>query len=108
METTMNLFDEKGWQTATEYPEKTRIKVLRDEKGAKTVLLRLPEKFSMSAHSHVTGEQHIVLKGGYTSEGRHYGEGTFRFINAHEDHGPFKSEEGALVLIIWDPYEVKK
>ena len=106
MKKTISLHDEEGWQSASEYPERTRMKVLRDDNGAKTVLLSLPEKFSMPAHSHITGEQHIVLKGAYTSDGKRYEEGTYRFIDAHEDHGPFESDEGALILVIWDPYKI--
>jgi len=108
METTINLFDDSGWRDAQEYPEGTRKKVLRDEQGAKTVLLKLPGKFYMDSHAHVTAEQHVILKGEYISEGKVYHEGTYQNFKAHENHGPFESKHGALVIVIWDPYESEK
>ena len=108
MEATLNLYDDSHWQEAPEYPANTKKKVLRDENGAKSVLLKLPEGFSMSPHSHITAEQHVILKGEYTSEGKVYGEGTYQRFKAHENHGPFESKHGALVLVIWDPYPSKQ
>jgi len=26
----------------------------------------------------------------------------------HENHGPFESKHGAIVLVIWDPYDSEK
>ncbi|MCF7903347.1 MAG: cupin domain-containing protein [Candidatus Marinimicrobia bacterium] len=98
------LFQEQSWQPADGYPAGTQIKVLRDEQGAKTILLKLPPGFFMEAHSHVTTEQHFVLEGSYESEGDVHTTGTYQFIPAGVDHGPFKSSEGALLLVIWDPY----
>jgi len=45
----------------------------------------------------------IVLKGEYLSDGKTYPEGTFRYFAAHENHGPFESKLGALILVIWHP-----
>jgi len=104
MENLLNLFDEKNWEEANNYSEGTLKKTLRDENGAMTILLKLPEGFRMEPHSHITTEQHFVLKGAYTREGITYREGSCQIINAHEDHGPFISEKGALVLVIRDPY----
>lgn len=102
MKESINLFDEEGWQPAKEYPENTRKKILREKNGEKTILLNLPKNFSMPAHSHIAGEQHIVLKGSYKSDGEIYETGTYRTIEPHANHGPFESEEGALVLVIWN------
>ncbi len=99
-----NIFDENGWEAAVNYPDGTLRKVLRDENGAKTLLVKYPKDFKMSAHSHITAEQHVVLEGAYTSKGKTYPSGSYELIAAHEDHGPFESENGALVLVIWDPY----
>ena len=104
MRSIMNLFDELNWTTADNYPDGTQKKTLRDENGAQTILLKLPQGFNMEAHSHVTTEQHIVLKGSYTSSDVTYPSGSYQIISAHEDHGPFKSKEGALILVVWDPY----
>ncbi len=60
----------------------------------------------MEPHSHITVEQHIVLSGSYTNGGLEYPTGSYQIFSAHENHGPFESKEGALVLVIWDPYEI--
>jgi anti-sigma factor ChrR (cupin superfamily) len=104
MKSIMNLFEKQNWEPAGGYPEGTVKKTLRDEKGAKTVLLKYPAGSKMEAHSHVTTEQHIVLEGSYTSEGATYPSGSYQLITAHENHGPFESKEGALILVVWDPY----
>jgi anti-sigma factor ChrR (cupin superfamily) len=100
----MNIYDELNWDDAAEYPNGTKQKTLRQENGAKTILLKVPENFYMAPHSHITTEQHFVLKGEYTSEGQNYPEGSYQLIKANQDHGPFKSKHGALILVIWDPY----
>jgi anti-sigma factor ChrR (cupin superfamily) len=104
MKSMKNLFDELHWVPADNYPDGTQKKILRDENGASTILLKLSKGFRMEAHSHVTTEQHIVLKGSYTSSGVIYPSGSYQLISAHEDHGPFESKDGALVLVVWDPY----
>ncbi len=98
-----DIYDELGWENADGYPAGTKSKILRDEKGAKTILLKLPEGFRMEGHSHLYNEQHLVLQGGYESEGVEYQAGAYRLIHAGNDHGPFTSRAGAIVLIIWDP-----
>ena len=70
METPINLFDDSGWEDAQEYPAGTKTRILRAEQGMKTVLLKLPEGFYMKSHTHITAEQHIILKGEYISEGK--------------------------------------
>jgi hypothetical protein len=57
----------------------------------------------MEGHSHTAVEQHFVLEGEYESEGKVYKAGTYRLIPQHETHGPFKSSQGAVILVIWDP-----
>ena len=105
MKNAMNIFDKLNWITADNYPDGTLQKTLRNEKNAKTILLKLPKRFKMDRHSHVTTEQHIVLKGSYKNNGITYSSGSYRNIPAHTDHGPFESKNGALILVIWDPYE---
>jgi len=97
-----NIYDELGWKKAIGYPIGTRIKVLRDENGAKTVLLKLPAGLQMDSHTHIYNEQHVVLQGEYESEGKVFPSGTYRSIPAQKDHGPFKSKGGAVILVIWD------
>ncbi len=105
MKNIINLFDELNWEKADNYPDGTLKKTLRDENSAKTILLKLPKGFKMDSHSHVTTEQHLVLKGAYASEEVTYPSGSYRIISAHENHGPFESKNGALILVIWDPYK---
>ncbi|GBD90232.1 chrR Cupin-like domain protein [bacterium BMS3Abin04] len=103
MVTIKNIYDELGWEPADGYPKGTRIKTLRDENGAQTVLLKLPKGFYMEPHSHLFNEQHLILEGEYESEGETYSSGAFRIIHAGKNHGPFSSKNGATVLVIWDP-----
>ena len=92
------------WEPATGYPAGTRWKVLRRGKEDKpqTVLLKLAAGFDMPAHSHVFVEHHYVISGGYESQGERFPAGSYRVIPAHENHGPFRSEQGAEMLVIWE------
>lgn len=102
MKNQFNLFNDSGWEKAMEYPEGTLVKTLRDNVYGKTILLKLPAGFKMANHSHVVAEQHLVLKGSYITSGRTFAEGSFQIYDPHEEHGPFESKNGALVLVIWD------
>ncbi len=101
-----NSYDELNWEIATGYSEGTKRKVLRDENGAKTVLLKLPKGFNMSPHSHVVTEQDFVLEGEYISKGKKFSKGSYQIFSPHDEHGPFESKEGALILVVWDPIEL--
>jgi len=91
------------WQDAGNmYPPGTKIKVLRDDEGGKTVILQLPAGFRMESHSHTKNEQHYVLKGQIELGGGTFGEGTYQLVHARASHGPFTSEAGAVVLVIWN------
>ncbi len=107
MESLMNLFDDLNWEDANEYFNETKRKVLRDENGCRTVLLKLPKNFYMAPHSHIITEQHFVLKGEYTSKGKSFPVGSYQIFSKGDDHGPFESENGALILVIWDPIRLK-
>jgi len=102
MKNIINIFDALNWKEATNYPEGTLMKTLRDDDNGKTILLKLPKGFSMPAHSHLTTEQHLVLDGMYTSDNVIYSKGSYQIFRIHEGHGPFESKEGALILVIWD------
>ncbi|MEN8125436.1 MAG: cupin domain-containing protein [Bacteroidota bacterium] len=105
MKNFVDLFQDFDWEEAKNYPKGTKRKVLRDENNHKTTLLKLPKGFKMGAHSHITAEQHFVLKGQYSSGGINYPEGSYQLFSAGDEHGPFESENGALILIIWDPFK---
>lgn len=106
MISSFNVFDNKDWEDASGYQEGTRIKVLRDENCCKTVLLKLPRHFHMEAHTHVNTEQHFVLDGSYAINNIPFTKGSYQRIPPNEEHGSFTSEDGALLLVMWDP--VKK
>ena len=101
MKERMNIFDDSGWSAAPEYPKGTQKKILHEEEGVQTALIKLPAGFYMEPHSHIHAEQHFVLKGEYLSGGEVSPEGTYQSYKAHEEHGPFESKKGALVLVIW-------
>lgn len=101
----INLFEDSNWEDANGYPKGTKKKVLRDEDNLKTILLKLPKGFKMGSHSHITTEQHFVLEGEYTSDGEVYPAGSYQIFLAHDEHGPFVSENGALILVVWDAFK---
>ncbi len=98
----MSLFDDLNWVEANEYFKGTQKKVLRDGDEGKTILLKLPAGFTMQPHSHVVTEQHFVIKGEYKSNGVKIPAGSYQIFFHGDDHGPFESKEGALILVIWD------
>jgi len=102
MERLMNLFDDLNWVEANEYAEGTQKKVLRDSDDGRTVLLKLPAGFKMLPHSHVITEQHFVIEGEYQSNGNEIPAGSYQIFYPGDEHGPFESKNGALVLVIWD------
>ena len=90
------------WLDADEgYPENTKIKVLRDDEGGRTVILKLPKGFRMEGHTHIKNEQHFILKGQYEINGKVCRQGTYQLIYSDMTHGPYNSETGAEVLVIW-------
>ena len=92
-----------AWEPASGFPPETLWKVLRRDPDGKplSILLKLPARFEFPGHSHVYVEQHYVLEGAYESIGTEYPAGTYRMIPAHVSHGPFRSESGALVLVLY-------
>jgi len=90
------------WHDAGDsYHHGTKIKVLRDDKRGKTIILQLPKGFKMEHHSHIRTEQHFILKGQYEIAGKTYSRGTYQLIQSKMTHGPFTSETGAEILVIW-------
>jgi len=95
-------YHEMEWAEATGYPAGTKIKMLRKQGESQTFLLKLPAGFDLESHTHIADEQHFVLDGEYKSDGKKYGTGSYRLIPARTDHGPFISQFGATILVIWD------
>jgi len=107
MKNLLNLYDELNWETAPGYFEGTKRKVLRDDANkGQTILLKLPEGFYMAPHAHIVAEQHFVLKGEYQSGGENYPAGSYQISLSGDEHGPFESKNGALILVIWDPIKL--
>jgi len=104
----LNLYDDLNWENADDYCKGTKRKILRDENGAKTVLLKLPKDFYMAPHSHITSEQDFVLEGEYISNGKSFPAGSYQIFSPGDEHGPFESKNGALILVIWDPIKLQK
>lgn len=102
MKNMQNMFNEFNWEKAINYPIGTLQKTLRDDENGKTVLLKIPKGFKMPSHSHINPEQHFVLDGMYTTDGIEFTRGSYQIYYSHEEHGPFESKEGALILVIWD------
>lgn len=94
----------QSWEAAAGYPDGTMRKVLRlnEEGNPQTLLLKLPPGFAMDDHSHVNLEQHYVLEGEYEVKGERHGAGCYVLIPEHTDHGPFRSRDGALILVFWE------
>ena len=98
----VNVNDLK-WRGAPEYPTGTEEKVLNlgGSIAPRVTMLKLSPGWKMDSHSHRFTELHYVLQGEVESQGQKYPFGTFRVIPKGIDHGPFSSERGAIVLVIW-------
>ena len=93
---------EMEWEESDAYPTGTLVKVLRDEGDVRSLLLKIPAGFRMNAHTHTTSEQHFILEGGYETSGWEFGPGTYHYLPAQKNHGPYISKNGAVVLVIWE------
>jgi len=103
MKKNLNLFDGLNWTGAPNYPAGTLMKMMFDANKVKTILLNVPGNFHMDAHIHDTVEQLYVLKGEFDIGEEAGTEGMCFNFKAQEPHGPFKSKQGGLVLIIRHP-----
>lgn len=90
------------WQDASEtYMPGTLVKILRDDDGGKTILLKIPAGFRQESHSHLRTEQHYVIRGSYEMGNSYCPEGTYQLIHKNITHGPITSKTGAEILVIW-------
>jgi len=103
MKKDLNLFDDLNWMDAPNYPAGTMLKMMHDANQIKTILLKVPCDFHMDAHLHDTVEQLYVLKGEFTIGNETGTEGVCFNFQPQQLHGPFKSEQGGLVLIVRHP-----
>ena len=93
-----------SWEPAIGYPDGTMCKILRTDSSGNTLtmILNLPPGFVMDDHSHVVTEHHYLLEGEYQAKGKTYYAGHYHLIPEHTDHGPFRSDSGAVLLVIWE------
>ena len=102
MKKLINLYDDQNWEVANGYPAGTMAKILRDDSKVKTVLLKLPAGFHMAPHSHLTTEQNFLIEGEYELAGESYSAGSYQIFLPGDEHGPFTSKSGAMVLVVYD------
>ena len=96
-----------GWENIPGYPEGIQQKILSgslDEgsrKGVRTRLLRFqPGAFTTEAFEHDYSEEVLQVSGTLTVGGETFGPMTYACRPAGVKHGPFRSDEGCLLLEI--------
>jgi hypothetical protein len=94
-----------GWETPPGYPEGVEQKVLsgsldeKGKKGSRTRLLRFkPGAFTSQPFEHDFWEEVFQISGTLTVRGEIFRPFTYACRPPHTPHGPFKSEEGCLLL----------
>ncbi|MCX7012595.1 MAG: cupin domain-containing protein [Candidatus Sumerlaeota bacterium] len=97
----------EGWSVPEGYPEGIEQKILSgrlDEgarKGSRTRLLRfLPGAFSTVPFEHEYWEEVFLVRGDLIVVGQSFKPMTYACRPPHTPHGPFRSEEGCLLLEI--------
>lgn len=98
---------ESGWETPPGYPPGIEQKILAgslDEdnlKGSRTRLLRFkPGVFTTEPFVHDYWEEVFQLSGDLIVGGQTFGPMTYACRPPHTSHGPFRSNEGCLLLEI--------
>lgn len=93
------------WEAAPEFPGDVKVKVLRkaDERGARTLLVRLEAGAGIVPHSHLGVVQHFLLEGEYLSAGKEYRTGTYRFFPRYDAVPEISTREGVTILMVYDP-----
>lgn len=96
-----------GWETPPGYPEGIEQKILTgrlDEagkSGSRTRLLRFqPGAFTTEPFEHDYWEEVFQVSGTLTTGGATFHPYTYACRPPHAPHGPFRSEEGCLLLEI--------
>jgi hypothetical protein len=96
-----------GWETPSGYPKGIEQKILSGhldeerEKGSRTRLLRFkPGAFTTEPFLHEYWEEVFQVSGTLTVGGETFRPYTYACRPPHTAHGPFRSEEGCLLLEI--------
>jgi len=89
----------------TSFPTEVEVTTLRDEPngGPRTILVHIPPGGSLEPHAHTATVQHFVLGGAYEQDGEIYEAGMYRIVPDHSNQAALSSENGALVLMVFDP-----
>jgi quercetin dioxygenase-like cupin family protein len=96
-----------GWRELHEFPGKGEVKVLREEsnRGAKTIVVRLPAGGQILPHNHLGVVQHFVIKGQYEAQGTTFETGSYRLFPRNAEVAPISTKNGATIMMIYDPVE---
>jgi hypothetical protein len=96
---------EMPWEELTEFPGEGEVKRLRDQEPGKgkTILVRLHAGGQINPHSHTGAVQHYILEGECECDGKIYGAGTYRLLPGHADVPEIRTQNGATILMIYDP-----
>ena len=98
---------EDGWEVPAGYPEGIEQKIIngsldeKQKKGTRTRLLRFrPGAFTTEPFEHDFWEEVFLFSGSLIVDGKTYEPNTYACRPPHVPHGPFKSEDGCLLLEI--------
>jgi len=96
-----------GWETPPGYPQGIEQKILaghlyeEQKKGSRTRLLRFqPGAYTTQPFEHDYWEEVFQVAGTLTVGGKTFRPFTYACRPPHAPHGPFRSEEGCLLLEI--------
>ncbi len=96
-----------GWGTPPGYPKGIEQKILAgsldegNRRGSRTRLLRFrPGAFTTAPFTHEYWEEVFQLEGTLTVGGETFRPWTYAARPPHTPHGPFRSDEGCLLLEI--------
>jgi putative transcriptional regulator len=81
-------------------PSIREYKLLDDQQGYKTRLLRLSGNTAVPEHTHEGSEYTLCLEGGFTDAGREYWPGDVAVADGEVDHAPVAVPEGCTCLIV--------
>ena len=90
----------KGWESLREGVDVLRLWGESDA-GASVTLLRYKPGAQVPRHRHSGFEAIFVISGSQSDERGTYGPGAF-VVNPDGDEHSVRSEEGCLVLILWE------
>ncbi len=98
---------EDGWEVPEGYPEGIEQKIIngsldeKQKKGTRTRLLRFkPGAFTTDPFEHEFWEEVFLFSGSLIVGEKTYEPNTYACRPPHVPHGPFKSEDGCMLLEI--------